>query len=137
MSSPSPSPCVNCGSSLVAEFCAGCGQRTPRPEDYSLRELRKAVTDWLTNYDHRLFATVRTLFLRPGQLARDHFEGRRARHLDPLRIFLLANLAAWLIVPHSFMRGFKVENARRWAQIAGVWERGMSLRASIAGVSIE
>lgn len=129
--------CSNCGSSDLGEFCAACGQKTPRPSDYSLRELGHAAVGWLTNYDSRLLTTVRALLLRPGQLARDHFEGRRARHLDPFRIFLLANILAWLIVPHTLMRGFSVAYGRKYAMLDGTWERLVAVRAALHGIPVE
>jgi len=132
---PAPQPiCVNCGSSLVAGFCAGCGQRTPTPADYSMRAFLRAALGHVTNYDGRLLSTVRKLFVRPGQLALDHFEGRRAQHLDPFRIFVLANVAAWLIVPHTGMKGFSVATAARYAMLDGLWLRVVALRAQLAHI---
>lgn len=76
----------------------------------------RAALGQVTNYDGRLLSTVRKLFLRPGHLALDHVEGRRAQHLDPFRIFVLANVAAWLIVPHTGMKGFSAAS-RGWRYV--------------------
>ena len=134
---PAPEPtCVNCGGHLVATFCAGCGQRTPAAADYSLRTLFGAAIGHVTNYDARLLATLRKLFFRPGQLARDHFEGRRAQHLDPFRIFVLSNVFAWFVVPHTHMFGFSMKVAPRLAQFSGFWMRLVALRARLAGVTV-
>ena len=137
---PEPLPdgiCVNCGATDVAEFCAGCGQRTPTPADYSVRTFVRAALGHVTNYDARLLSTVRKLFVRPGQLARDHFEGRRAQHLDPFRIFVLSNLAAWLIVPHTTMKGFSLANGQRWAMLPGLWMRLVAERARLSAVGVD
>lgn len=135
---PLPQPaCVNCGGEVVRDFCAGCGQRTPKRDDYTLRTLARAAIGHLTNYDARLWATVRTLFVRPGQLAREHYEGRRARHLDPFRIFVLANLFAWFVVPHTHMFGFSLKMASQRALLAPLWLRALALRARLAHVSVE
>ncbi|HEY2743057.1 MAG TPA: DUF3667 domain-containing protein [Polyangia bacterium] len=134
---PEPAPesiCVNCGCTRVAEFCAGCGQRTPTDGDYSLRSFLRAALGHVTNYDGRLLSTLRKLFFRPGQLARDHFEGRRAQHLDPFRIFVLANLAAWLITPHTGLHGFSVAYGQRYAALARLWMRLVDVRAYLTGV---
>jgi len=128
--------CVNCGGTLVAEFCAGCGQRTPTPADYSMRTFARAALGHVTNYDGRIWSTVKKLFLRPGQLARDHFEGRRAQHLDPFRIFVLSNVAAWLIVPHTGMLGFSMKAGTKWAMLSGLWLKLVALRAHLAGVDV-
>jgi hypothetical protein len=134
---PDPEPsCVNCGAELVAAYCAGCGQRTPAASDYSLRTLGAAAIGHLTNYDGRLWSTVRKLFLRPGQLARDHFEGRRAQHLDPFRIFVLSNLVAWFVVPHTHMFGFSLKVVPRLAAFPEFWARMLAWRAGLAGVGV-
>jgi hypothetical protein len=130
-------PCVNCGSAVVEAFCAGCGQRTPAVTDYSMRTFLHAAVGHVTNYDGRLLATVRKLFFRPGQLARDHFEGRRASHLDPFRIFVLANVLAWFIVPHTGMRGFSMATAKRFAQFHDLWMRLLAVRAQLSHVTVE
>ncbi|MCU1279761.1 MAG: hypothetical protein JWM53_3307 [bacterium] len=130
-------PCVNCGSAVVEAFCAGCGQRTPAATDYSLRTFLHAAIGHLTNYDGRLLTTVRKLFFRPGQLARDHFEGRRASHLDPFRIFVLANVLAWFIVPHTGLLGFSLATARRFAQFPDFWTRMLAVRAQLSHVTVE
>ena len=129
--------CVNCGSNVVGDFCAGCGQRPPRPDDYTMRTLARAAVGHLTNYDARLWKTVKTLFVRPGQLARDHYEGRRARHLDPFRIFVLANVFAWFVVPYTHMRGFILKVALERALGAPLWLRAMALRARLGHVTVE
>ncbi|MDB4967166.1 MAG: hypothetical protein JWN44_2855 [Myxococcales bacterium] len=128
---------MNCGSALVEEFCAGCGQRTPTPRDYSMRTLFSAAIGHLTNYDGRLVATVRKLFFRPGQLARDHFEGRRAQHLDPFRIFVLSNVLAWLVAPHTNMFGFSLKAGLKFALFQRRWAWAMAARAALAHVSVE
>jgi hypothetical protein len=135
---PEPQPrCVNCGAQLVEKFCAGCGQRTPAPTDYSMRTLASAAIGHLTNWDGRLLSTVRKLFFRPGQLARDHFEGRRAQHLDPFRIFVLSNVLAWLIAPHSRMFGFSLKMGLKYSLFPSFWERALAVRAGLAHVTVE
>ncbi|MEO6951647.1 MAG: DUF3667 domain-containing protein [Polyangia bacterium] len=132
-----PATCVNCGSPSVGAFCASCGQKTPAADDYSLRTWLRTLFGYLTNYDGRLLRTVRTLFFVPGQLTRDHFEGRRAHHLDPLRIFVLANVLAWLVVPHTNMYGFSMQAARRHVMFPSVWEHLLALRAHASGLTVD
>ena len=134
---PVTAPCANCGHASVEAFCAGCGQATPTPGDYSLGSFLRAAIGYVTNYDGRLLTTVRKLFFRPGQLARDHFEGRRASHLDPLRIFLLSNVFAWFVVPYTNMFGFSVKAGLRLAQFAEFWSRALLARASLSHLTVE
>ena len=101
-----------------------------------MRAFLRAAFGHLTNYDGRLLSTAKKLFLRPGQLARDHFEGRRAQHLDPFRIFVLSNLVAWFIIPHTTMYGYSFKAGQRLAVLSRFWMRIVELRAGWAHVSV-
>ena len=52
----------------------------------------------LVGYDGKFMRTVRRL-LSPGSLTVDTLEGRRARYISPVRLYLLASLAYFLIAP--------------------------------------
>ena len=129
--------CVNCGSVVVDVFCGGCGQRTPTPDDYALRTFARAAVGYVTNYDARLLVSLRRLFFRPGQLALDHFEGRRASHLDPFRIFVLSNLFAWFVVPHTLMFGFSLAAAKKFAVFPELWTHLMVTRAALSDITVD
>lgn len=83
--------CLNCGTALAGPFCSACGQRDIPPYP----DVRELVIDafWeLSGWDGRFLATVRKLFTAPGALTRDFLEGRRARYISPLRLYLMASL---------------------------------------------
>lgn len=88
--------CLNCGTPLGGPFCAECGQRDVPPYP-STRELVVDAFWELSGWDGRVATTVRALVQRPGMLTREFLEGRRARFLSPLRLYLLASLAYFLI----------------------------------------
>ncbi len=88
--------CLNCGVPLTGPFCAECGQRDIPPYP-STRELVVDAFWELSGWDGRFATTVRALVERPGMLTREFLEGRRARFLSPLRLYLLASLAYFVI----------------------------------------
>jgi hypothetical protein len=88
--------CLNCGASLSGPFCAECGQRDIPPYP-STRELVVDAFWELSGWDGRFVTTVRALVQRPGMLTREFLEGRRARFLSPLRLYLLASLAYFVL----------------------------------------
>lgn len=88
--------CLNCGASLSGPFCAECGQRDIPPYP-STRELVVDAFWELSGWDGRFAGTVRALVQRPGMLTREFLEGRRARFLSPLRLYLLASLAYFVL----------------------------------------
>ena len=51
----------------------------------------------LSGWDGRFASTVRALVRHPGMLTREFLEGRRARFLSPLRLYLMASLAYFVV----------------------------------------
>jgi hypothetical protein len=95
--------CLNCGTALSGPFCAQCGQRDVPPYP-SVRELVVDAFWELSGWDGRFANTVRALVRQPGLLTREFLEGRRARYLSPLRLYLMASLVYFLIdaaAPHT------------------------------------
>jgi hypothetical protein len=88
--------CLNCGTALAGPFCSQCGQRDVPPYP-SVRELVVDAFWELSGWDGRFASTVRALVRRPGVLTREFLEGRRARYLSPLRLYLMASLAYFVI----------------------------------------
>jgi hypothetical protein len=88
--------CLNCKAPLLGRFCASCGQRHVPPYP-TLRELFIDAFSELSGWDGRFAVTIRTLARRPGMLTREFLEGRRARYISPLRLYIVASLAYFLV----------------------------------------
>lgn len=88
-----PPACENCGAPLYGKYCYACGQ----PVHGLVRHFGSVlsdITDSVFNIDERLFRTLGPLYLRPGKLTLDYFEGKRARYVTPFRlVFFLAIIA--------------------------------------------
>ncbi|MEM7353459.1 MAG: DUF3667 domain-containing protein [Acidobacteriota bacterium] len=102
--------CPNCGQAEVGAFCPSCGQKQG--------ELLVSVRDWLEDVaeaifsvDSKLVASLRRLLFTPGALTRDWLQGRRARYLTPLRLYLFCAFVFFLAWPflrplqHGFIGG--------------------------------
>lgn len=83
--------CSNCESELHGQYCAACGQRS-RQRMITVWELVREASDVLTSLDSRLWRTLGLLLFRPGRLTRNYLEGRRARYVAPLRLFIAASV---------------------------------------------
>lgn len=130
--------CANCESTHVERFCAQCGQKRPDPDaDYSMWAVVVAAVERVTQYDGRLLRTLRTLMAHPGQLARDHYDGRRARHVPPFELFVLANVVAWLAVPYLHIYGFSMPVALKLAVFRERWPAAFAWRESLSGQTHE
>jgi hypothetical protein len=90
------SACLNCGAPLSGAFCTGCGQRDIPPYP-SVRELAMDAISEFSGWDGRLVSTLRALIRRPGMLTREFLEGRRARYISPLRVYLIASLVYFVL----------------------------------------
>lgn len=84
--------CPNCGAFLYqANYCPTCGQEN----DQRRVSFWQLIADTLSNYlafDGRLFRTLSGVIFRPGQVAKDYRQGKRQRHMPPVRFYFLASL---------------------------------------------
>ena len=92
---PWATECLNCGAALDGRFCARCGQRAI-PPDPTVRELVGDAWSELVGWDGRLFCTIRLLVRHPGELTRAVIDGRRARYVSPVRLYLACSLLYFL-----------------------------------------
>lgn len=95
--SEGPSHCLNCDAPLHGPYCAACGQREQHrvvPLGHLLQELAHE----LLHVDHHVLGTFKALLLRPGQLTVEYLEGRRARQIAPLRLYLITSFFLFLLL---------------------------------------
>jgi hypothetical protein len=89
--------CPNCGAELKGAYCSECGQKAGHSNP-SAHELLHEVWHEVLHLDGKLFATTRALLFRPGFLTREHFAGRRARYVPPLRLYLIFSVLYFGVV---------------------------------------
>lgn len=87
-----PHHCLNCGHEAAGEFCPACGQKRIHDGDLGVKHAWHHVLHETLHVDGKIFNTIKVLFTKPGQLALDFFDGRRARHVHPVRLFLIFGL---------------------------------------------
>ena len=97
MSTHSPSACYNCGATLQGRFCVVCGQED-RPLDPTVGEVVGEFARELSDLDGRILRSVRHLFFSPGLLTKEHFRGRRASWISPVRLYLVCSVAYFAIL---------------------------------------
>jgi hypothetical protein len=88
--------CLNCGATLSGPYCSECGQRDIPPYP-GTRELAVDAISEFSGWDGRLANTFIALVRRPGLLTLEFLEGRRARYISPLRVYLTASLIYFLL----------------------------------------
>ncbi len=100
--------CANCDTPLAGDYCAQCGQSVVAT-NRTVISLAADFADDAFDWDGRLLRTMRTLYLRPGKVARDYVDGRRARYTPPIRLYLLASLLFFVVVALLDIRFIGVE----------------------------
>jgi hypothetical protein len=93
--------CQNCGADAPAKFCPECGQSTTVALPTLWGFLQEAVGAFFS-YDHKLWATLRMLITRPGQLTVDYVEGRRVRYLAPFQLLFWLQALTFLAYKLTF-----------------------------------
>lgn len=89
--------CRNCGAPLKGEFCHECGQSAKVIRRPTL-EILKEATSHLLHLDSKLFITFKLLLFKPGRLALDWTNGKRARYVPPFRLYIIASFFLFLFV---------------------------------------
>ena len=105
--SPPLTQCENCGSKLTGHYCSQCGQAAI---DYR-RSFGHVVLDVLNeflNWDSKFFGTLGLLVTRPWRLTNEFVEGKRVRHVHPLRLYLLASVIFFFAVNYG-AKGLRFE----------------------------
>jgi hypothetical protein len=130
--------CPNCGQAALAAYCSHCGEKRRDHADWKLSSILGQAFAELTNLEHsKLWQTFRLLVLKPGQLTRDYWTGRRKRYLGPVKLYLVC--FALSLVIYSVHRPTAIYDVRTLAasdttgNIAGVFEK----QASKRGISTE
>jgi hypothetical protein len=78
--------CANCGAHLTGPFCHSCGQRDHVHR--SLLHLGEEFLHGLLHFDTKSWRTLPLLVIQPGRLTRNYIDGKRARYVSPLALFL-------------------------------------------------
>ncbi|MEQ7873532.1 DUF3667 domain-containing protein [Sphingomonas sp. ASV193] len=88
--------CLNCDTTLVGQFCHGCGQN--RAVRRSLLAFGEDFLTGVLNFESKAIRTLPLLVWRPGQLTRRYIDGQRARFVSPLALFLFAVFLLFAVI---------------------------------------
>jgi hypothetical protein len=98
--------CPNCDDGLNGAYCAKCGQKVAALNP-TFHDLLHDIVHEFLHIDGKIFRSVRLLLTRPGFLSCEHFAGRRARYISPIRLYLIFSVLYFAIAalaPPSFVR---------------------------------
>ena len=88
--------CLNCGEVLRGQHCSHCGQRA-KVRVLSLGTLLRDLLGDITNFDSRIWRTLKPLAFSPGTLTVEYLRGRRTHYSPPFRMYLILSVAFFLL----------------------------------------
>ena len=80
--------CLNCGTLLVGDYCHVCGQTAHVHR--TLGSIGHDLLHGVFHFEGKVWRTIPMLVRRPGTLTRCYIDGKRARFVSPLALFLFA-----------------------------------------------
>jgi hypothetical protein len=96
--------CLNCNIAVKGRFCHRCGQENVEPKETVWHLVTHFFQD-ITHFDGKFFSSLKYLVIRPGFLSTEYMIGRRARYINPIRMYVFTSAIFFLI----FFSFFKIE----------------------------
>lgn len=122
----------------MAAYCSQCGEKRRDRAEWKLSNIASEMFAEFTNLEHsKLWQTFRLLLFKPGQLTRDHWNGRRKRYLGPVKLYFI--FFALSLVLYSIHRPTAVYDIRTLAaaDAAGKIPRVLESLAETRKTSVE
>lgn len=88
--------CLNCGADLIGFYCHKCGQQNTEPKESAWHLIMHFFSD-LFHFDGKFFITMKYLAIKPGYLTEEYVIGRRARYVNPIRMYLFVSAVFFII----------------------------------------
>ncbi len=89
--------CLNCGAPSPRAFCPECGQEA-FDAAVTFRQQMAHFLEEVIGVESRLPQTMKLLLTRPGALTRAYNSGQRVRFVTPLKLYLFASVAFFLLL---------------------------------------
>jgi hypothetical protein len=117
--------CANCEAALTGEFCSRCGQASAAGHANTVPHFLHDLLHESLHIDGKIFRTLKALFLEPGRLTKEYWDGKIVAWVSPIRLFIVAAALHLLLATGTGPLNLQFEAHRR----AG--DRKISLSAAI------
>ena len=91
--------CLNCGTPLQGVHCHNCGQKAHVHR--TLRGFLHDLVHGVLHFEGKFWRTMPLLFWRPGRVMREYIEGKRAKYVSPIALFLFTVFVSFAIFSAS------------------------------------
>lgn len=88
--------CLNCGTALLGDYCYHCGQRAHVHR--TLTAFWHDLVHGVFHFEGKIWRTLPLLVWRPGELTRAYIDGKRARFVSPIALFLFCVFVTFAVI---------------------------------------
>ncbi|AWL79062.1 DUF3667 domain-containing protein [Capnocytophaga canimorsus] len=108
------SQCPNCQTMLSARdnFCPNCGQEN-HYNNHSIKELLNDFFASFINFDNKIWNSLKTILLQPGQITKQYVEGKRIRFVPPFKLYLFFSFIFFVMMSFSFQKASHSDFSRK------------------------
>lgn len=96
---PVTTNCLSCGNPVNTSYCSACGEKVLVEHEKSVAHFLGEALHNVTHADGKFLRSLRILIFSPGTLSLNYLEGKRKRFMNPLSMFVFANLLYLLFSP--------------------------------------
>lgn len=103
---------MNCDTEVRGRFCHVCGQENIEPTETVWGLVSHFFYD-ITHFDGKFFTSLKWLIRKPGFLSKEYISGRRARHLNPIRMYVFTSAFFFILFFTFFLdvKNMAIENS--------------------------
>ena len=91
--------CKNCSATFEGKYCPDCGQKG-KTSRITFKQILKDLRDHFIHFDQGFLFTMRDLTLRPGDTIREYLEGKRVKHIKPLRYLFWSSAISFVFTQY-------------------------------------
>ena len=104
--------CPNCGARLETSdtYCSQCGQAN-HDLNIPLRHLLEETLEGILHFDIKSIRTIQALTFKPGFVTSEFINGKRARYVPPIRLYIFISFLFFLLLSFSSGRHESVSSA--------------------------
>lgn len=89
--------CKNCAYEYKGRFCCRCGQKVVEPNERTVSHFLGHIFNAFTFVDSKLWNSLKSMIVSPGQMSRDILDGKGKRYMKPVGLFFVGNLIYFLM----------------------------------------
>lgn len=95
-----PNHCRNCNAVAELDYCPACGQETRQHVPTAGEFLHEFIGHHIA-LEGKLWGTIGLLLFKPGRLTAEYLAGRRARYIQPLRLYLTLSVLFFALIKYA------------------------------------